>query len=1078
MKERNNRKQNKCGIRKIFKAALVFLSAIAMLTLLSSCPNPVVHGNGSALGRVVVRIGDGGGRNLLPSSQSFTKYTLTFSAEGKADVVAELTGDNANSLSGGGFGVDLEPGTWSLRVTAYAGTAPNYTASAESAAPVELRITGGSVTSQSIKLIPIEPDVPTTGTLSWTIRFPVLSGSDTATLKVRRVADPVDVIPPVDLFANAVTTPPDMTASGTAPLLPGYYELLINLSKDNKDAGRAEVAYVFSGLTTEAPFTFIDDDFVSMMYLTGELPPPANSSGLTLTAVTIQALDVSETPLSDPATVNLDSHEWALKVPFDTTQVKFKQKYFLSDGGGFDGVYEVETGVISSFASGGGAVTDNLTPSSPIPTFVAKVDDILCTTLGEAIGIAGSISASKPEISAINPVMVTLLEDVTIDNVISIPATTFVKLVSLPSGKTIKRGLLYDGFLIKVEIGRYLELGGDGPLTIDGDGMNVTASKALITVDNGGTLTISSDTVTLKDNNNTNVNSAYGGGVFVVGTFTMSGGLITGNKAVYTGTDTNGSGFGGGVLVSGGTFTMSGGSITENKADYTDSGSSGGFGGGVYISGPKGILTMKGGSITKNEAVKGAGVHIDNGKFTMEGSASIAENDARDGGGGLGGGVFVGDTTSCTFEMKNGTISQNTSDNSGGGVYILSGTVTTAGVQSSGFFMTGGTISDNEAVAGGGVYVFGGAISMSSSNAAAAITGNKATSSSLGGGGVYMESSTFTMTGGIIGGGDLPSNALSGGGVYMVGGTFNLEGAGFITGNTATSYGGGVYQEGGNFNQSGGSIGRSDSPGDGNTAQYGGGVYVKGNGTFTLSAGSISGNTASDGSSQGEGGGVYVSMGTFNLEGDGFITGNTAVSLGGGVYTADTFSQSGGTIGGASGAGNTAQDGGGVYMAAGVVTMSGGSISWNEATNTGGGVRMAGGTFTMSAGTIASNSADVNGGGVYMTIGGFTLQGNGSISSTISSNTADSGGGVYMNGSGTFTLKDGGSIVENTATGNYASQGGGGVYVNDGNLNMNGGSITGNNASGSGNGNGVFLAGGSFTHTGVTVDDAIYPPEL
>jgi hypothetical protein len=128
-------------------------------------------------------------------------------------------------------------------------------------------------------------------------------------------------------------------------------------------------------------------------------------------------------------------------------------------------------------------------------------------------------------------------------------------------------------------------------------------ARAGILVDNGGTCVIDGGEV--HNNNNgvyvsgvlalqsgsirDNSASGAGGGVSIAngGHFTMSGGIITGNR-----TATSNYYPGGGVLiVKGGRFTMSGGSITNNRAQ--------GAGGGVCVlSG--GRFDQKGGNISDN----------------------------------------------------------------------------------------------------------------------------------------------------------------------------------------------------------------------------------------------------------------------------------------------------------------------------------------------------------------------------------------------------------------------------------------------------------------------------------------------
>jgi hypothetical protein len=116
--------------------------------------------------------------------------------------------------------------------------------------------------------------------------------------------------------------------------------------------------------------------------------------------------------------------------------------------------------------------------------------------------------------------------------------------------------------------------------------------------------------------------------VFVDGTFTMSGGEISGNSTPVGG---------GGVRVHRGTFTMSGGEISDNSSTYGSGGVevyngtftmnageiSSNTGGGVYV---YGTFTMDGGEISGNISSSniGAGVYVYNGTFTMSGGARVS----------------------------------------------------------------------------------------------------------------------------------------------------------------------------------------------------------------------------------------------------------------------------------------------------------------------------------------------------------------------------------------------------------------------------------------------------------------------
>ena len=270
----------------------------------------------------------------------------------------------------------------------------------------------------------------------------------------------------------------------------------------------------------------------------------------------------------------------------------------------------------------------------------------------------------------------------------------------------------------------------------------------------------------------------------------------------------------------------------------------------------------------------------------------------------------------------------------------------------------------------------------------------------------------FTMSGGKI------HNNISGsrgGGVILPssGSRFTMTG-GEISSNTVVERGGGVYINGGNPNVglgiskvyiSGGKILNNICDGFGTCR--GGGVYVDSGVEFTIEGGVISGNTA------GEGGGVYVNgalgnYSEFTMTG-GEISGNTAAGAGGGVYISrHARFDLGGT---AVISGNIAQSGGGVYVGADS-------------------------TFTMTGGEISYNTAELRGGGVSVSWG-------------------------YVNGvsvRSTFTM-NGGKIHNNTALG-QGGIGGGGVEVISSNFTMLGGEISDNTADGLGGGVHIWAVSG------------------
>ncbi len=149
------------------------------------------------------------------------------------------------------------------------------------------------------------------------------------------------------------------------------------------------------------------------------------------------------------------------------------------------------------------------------------------------------------------------------------------------------------------------------------------------------------------------------GGSLALTNSVPASGAITGGNTAFDFEDYSSFGNGGGVYVEdGGAFTMTGGAISGNAAVFD--------GGGVYVE-YGGTFTMNGGAISGNSAGEdGGGVSVNNGgAFTMNGGG-ISGNSAES----KGGGVLVwygGD-----FAMSGGEISGNAAGQDGGGVYLHS----------------------------------------------------------------------------------------------------------------------------------------------------------------------------------------------------------------------------------------------------------------------------------------------------------------------------------------------------------------------------------------------------------------------
>ena len=345
----------------------------------------------------------------------------------------------------------------------------------------------------------------------------------------------------------------------------------------------------------------------------------------------------------------------------------------------------------------------------------------------------------------------------------------------------------------------------------------------------------------------------------------------------------------------------------------------------------------------------------------------------------VGGGIFQ---SGGSLNIDGGYIAGNTAD-LGGGVYINGGRLSISRC----------TVSYNRATDGGGVYAY----NLSSFDLSSKVSYNLATR----GGGIFFDNSALNVSTYHISG-EVQSNSATaaktgvsndGGGIYVKTSRVEILNGAVISNNIASSNGGGIYLQSG-FITMEGSISENHSV-------NGGGVYVE-LGEFTMTGGNMFNNNATA-----DGGGVYIKNGAFEMS-DGEIYRNQAAN-GGGIYSlaARNFTISGTAkigkpyIQKSSSSyewGNTAEYGGGVFLRGGTLTMNGGKIQYNCATNDGGGLYVDNGngsTFDMSDGEISGNDAARNGGGVFYYGTRFNVSGN----AVIADNTKGSAGNnVFLGG--------------------------------------------------------------------------------
>ena len=326
---------------------------------------------------------------------------------------------------------------------------------------------------------------------------------------------------------------------------------------------------------------------------------------------------------------------------------------------------------------------------------------------------------------------------------------------------------------------------------------------------------------------NNAVNLSNGGGVFVSNSsvFTMEGGVISNNHAIGTvAAATSVSGNGGGVYING-TFIMTGGEISGNNATVGNNAHQRG-GGGVFLDGNS-TFVMNKGEISRNTINNlanwqgGGGVFVaGSSRFVMHNGEIYRNTSTLE-----GGGVFVG--VNAGFTMNGGSITHNTAlstGRGGGGVWVMGGFFTTANPAGN---ITAKTISHNRTKGhGGGIGAQG--------REAGGFTGTGAVTIAEG---TVIEGNEAGIDGGIqllggLGGGLLLNDQAS----------LNMSG-GEILDNYAARDGGGIAL----WNTSAATISAGEIRGNRTDGDGGGFILNTNNNRLTMTGGTIKDNLANNG---------------------------------------------------------------------------------------------------------------------------------------------------------------------------------------------------------------------------------------
>ncbi|MDE6058712.1 MAG: hypothetical protein K2G44_01580 [Clostridia bacterium] len=236
------------------------------------------------------------------------------------------------------------------------------------------------------------------------------------------------------------------------------------------------------------------------------------------------------------------------------------------------------------------------------------------------------------------------------------------------------------------------KMGGNSCSQVGGGGLTILS---------GGTVTLERGAITGNEGHFNNSNAGGVGGVYVAGTFNMTGGSVNGNRIGNDVFNNEGrpNSTAGIWITSTGKMNMSGGTVSGNALEYSSGAIRREYATlGIRV---EGTLNMTGGVIEAHTIPNDthyassygvAGVLVQNGgSFTMEGGTIRNNKSLYTGGDSYGAGLFL--NTNAVFNMKGGTISGNQLTKNANATRAA-GIFCGAGVTLN---ITGGTITGNTA---------------------------------------------------------------------------------------------------------------------------------------------------------------------------------------------------------------------------------------------------------------------------------------------------------------------------------------------------------------------------------------------
>jgi choice-of-anchor C domain-containing protein len=453
-------------------------------------------------------------------------------------------------------------------------------------------------------------------------------------------------------------------------------------------------------------------------------------------------------------------------------------------------------------------------------------------------------------------------------------------------------------------------------LTISGGKLTVEVGADGGGIENLGTLTVSSATVSGNSVGDRQIpappgsgSSGRGGGIFNSGTLTIQGSTLSSNSALAPSQTAKG----GGIYNNGGTVTISTSTFSGNTANL-------GMGGGIFTA--SGTVTITDSTLSGNASVLGGGggIYIGGGVATI--NTSTLSGNTASGLATVGGGIYSG---GGTLSLTACTLSGNTASFGGGIGNGNDANITLTASTLSGNTAIGGPAGRILSPASGGGISNAGTLLITGSTLSANVANEPGIGGAGGSGGGISNSGTLTVTDSII-----SSNSSAGfKGLGGSGGGIANTGTATVTTSTLSgNSGGGIGNDGtlrltGSVvrDNSGRGISNSDmltvinSTVSGHSLDQVDGAGISNSGTATIIASTISGNSVQSGPAiiAVYGGGI-ANKGTITVS-NSTVSGNSATAgpggsggFGGGISNTGTLLITASTI-----SGNSAASGGGIF---------------------------------------------------------------------------------------------------------------------------------------------------------------------